>query len=84
MPPSFFAPPIFFPVCSPLQGCGQLWVKEAGAPGGGAIRPVKHIGMIAGGAGITPMLQIARNILNDTGDETKVSLIFSNQARFNL
>ncbi|KAK5079263.1 NADH-cytochrome b5 reductase [Lithohypha guttulata] len=41
---------------------------------------VKHIGMIAGGTGITPMLQIVRAIQRgrSTGDKTKVNLIFAN------
>lgn len=40
----------------------------------------KHIGMIAGGTGITPMLQIIRAIQRgrSSGDRTKVSLIFAN------
>ncbi|KAI7897151.1 uncharacterized protein EV154DRAFT_410626 [Mucor mucedo] len=39
---------------------------------------VKSIGMIAGGTGITPMLQIIRRICNDPLDKTKVSLLFAN------
>ncbi|KAJ9653162.1 NADH-cytochrome b5 reductase [Neophaeococcomyces mojaviensis] len=40
----------------------------------------KHIGMIAGGTGITPMLQIIRAIERgrSAGDKTKVDLIFAN------
>ena len=44
---------------------------------------VKHFGMIAGGTGITPMLQIIRAIIrgrprNGGKDTTKVDLIFAN------
>ncbi|EIE88892.1 hypothetical protein RO3G_13603 [Rhizopus delemar RA 99-880] len=39
---------------------------------------VKAIGMIAGGTGITPMLQIIRTICNDPLDKTKINLIFAN------
>lgn len=39
---------------------------------------VKAIGMIAGGTGITPMLQIIRRVCNDPNDKTKISLIFAN------
>ncbi|KAL5729525.1 cytochrome-b5 reductase [Ranunculus cassubicifolius] len=38
----------------------------------------KHIGMIAGGSGITPMLQIIEAILRNPDDNTKVSLIYGN------
>lgn len=35
--------------------------------------------MIAGGTGITPMLQLARQITKDPEDHTKISLLFANQ-----
>lgn len=38
----------------------------------------KHIGMIAGGTGITPMLQVIEAILKNPDDNTKVSLIYAN------
>ncbi|KAJ0491481.1 putative cytochrome-b5 reductase [Helianthus annuus] len=38
----------------------------------------KHIGMIAGGSGITPMLQVIEAILKNPDDNTKVSLIYAN------
>jgi len=38
----------------------------------------KKIGMLAGGTGITPMLQVIRAILKDKHDTTEVSLIFAN------
>jgi len=40
---------------------------------------IKKVGMIAGGTGITPMLQLIRQILKDSEDKTKLSLIFANQ-----
>jgi cytochrome-b5 reductase len=36
------------------------------------------IGMIAGGTGITPMLQIIRAVLKNPDDQTKLSLIYAN------
>jgi len=42
-------------------------------------RKVKFVGMIAGGTGITPMLQLIKATLRDPKDETKLSLIFANQ-----
>jgi cytochrome-b5 reductase len=38
----------------------------------------KSIGMIAGGSGLTPMLQVAQELLNIVEDETKLSLLFCN------
>lgn len=37
-----------------------------------------HIGLIAGGTGITPVLQVARTMLEDPEDSTKISLIVAN------
>ena len=37
-----------------------------------------HIGMIAGGTGITPMLQIIKAVLKNKKDKTKLDLIFAN------
>ena len=39
---------------------------------------VRAFGMIAGGTGITPMLQIVRAILKNPSDRTHISLIFAN------
>ncbi|OMH85321.1 NADH-cytochrome b5 reductase-like protein [Zancudomyces culisetae] len=38
----------------------------------------KEIGMIAGGTGITPMLQVIHKVLKNPSDSTKVSLLFAN------
>ncbi|EIE21212.1 cytochrome-b5 reductase like protein [Coccomyxa subellipsoidea C-169] len=38
----------------------------------------KKIGMIAGGTGITPMLQVASEVLRNPDDKTEVSLVFGN------
>lgn len=35
--------------------------------------------MLAGGTGITPMLQLIRAMIKDPADETQVSLLFANQ-----
>ncbi|XP_053576244.1 NADH-cytochrome b5 reductase 2 [Bombina bombina] len=43
------------------------------------IKSTKHIGMLSGGTGITPMLQLIRHITQDPNDNTKCSLIFANQ-----
>jgi len=38
----------------------------------------ERIGMVAGGTGITPMLQVIRKVLSDPTDKTQISLIFAN------
>ncbi|XP_013888852.1 NADH-cytochrome b5 reductase 2 [Austrofundulus limnaeus] len=43
------------------------------------IQQFKHVGMIAGGTGITPMLQLIHSITSDPADNTRCSLIFANQ-----
>lgn len=40
---------------------------------------VRRVGMIAGGTGITPMLQVIRAVLRDPKDTTEMFLIFANQ-----
>ncbi|PBP17188.1 nitrate reductase [Diplocarpon rosae] len=57
-------------------------IKVRGPKGAMVYTPnmVRHFGMIAGGTGITPMLQIIRAVIRGraTGDITKIDLIFAN------
>ena len=39
---------------------------------------LEHIGMIAGGTGITPMYQVLRTIFKNPEDKTKVTLLYGN------
>ncbi|CAO1635608.1 unnamed protein product [Parajaminaea phylloscopi] len=39
----------------------------------------QHIGMIAGGSGITPMWQVIQDIANNKADKTNVTLIYTNK-----
>ncbi|XP_003993020.1 NADH-cytochrome b5 reductase 2 [Felis catus] len=65
---------------------GRLFYHE---PGTFSIKPYKtsdpeekvvsHLGMIAGGTGITPMLQLIRHITKNPDDRTRMSLLFANQ-----
>lgn len=41
---------------------------------------VKKINMIAGGSGITPMLQLVTEVLKRTGDDTQLALLYANQS----
>ena len=38
----------------------------------------RRVGLIAGGSGITPMLQIARDVAKNARDKTELTLIFAN------
>ena len=57
-------------------------IKVKGPKGAFVYTPnmVRHFGMIAGGTGITPMLQVVRAIIRGrkAGDKTEVDLIFAN------
>jgi len=44
------------------------------------IRQFNEIGLIAGGTGITPMLQLIKGILKHPEDPTKVSLLYANKS----
>ena len=62
------------------RGRGVFAIKKLKSQGGGfEIRRAKRVGMIAGGSGITPMMQVSNEILRDKSDGTKVSLLFANQ-----
>lgn len=58
-------------------GRGMFNIKK----GGECCSPpqVKKLGFIAGGTGITPILQVMRAILRDPHDTTEMYLIFANQ-----
>ncbi|PLN79597.1 putative cytochrome B5 [Aspergillus taichungensis] len=43
-----------------------------------------HIGMIAGGTGITPMYQLIRAICEDPADTTQVSLLYANNTEADI
>jgi len=47
-----------------------------------AVKPnmKKNVGMIAGGTGLTPMIQVAREILKNPEDTTNVTFVFANIA----
>jgi cytochrome-b5 reductase len=57
-------------------------IKVRGPKGAMVYTPnmVRHFGMIAGGTGITPMLQIIRAVIRGraAGDKTEIDLIFAN------
>uniref|UniRef100_A0A7S1PRL3 NADH-cytochrome b5 reductase n=1 Tax=Neobodo designis TaxID=312471 RepID=A0A7S1PRL3_NEODS len=52
------------------------FVKFEYAPG-----KFDHIGMVAGGTGITPMYQVIRAVLGNEKDKTKIDLVYANNSR---
>ena len=60
-------------------GSGKLEIEEYGEPQP-EVRRARRIGMIAGGTGITPMLQIIRAAFADPDDTTEIALIFANKS----
>jgi len=61
------------------KGCGEFHIKkELTSPTYEIKHTYKHLGMIAGGTGITPMLQLARSVFKNPKDTSDISLLFSN------
>lgn len=60
------------------DGCGQFKIR-ADKKSEAKTVTAKRVGMIAGGTGITPMLQLARHVLKDENDKTELALLFANQ-----
>ncbi|OCH89836.1 nitrate reductase [Obba rivulosa] len=60
------------------KGCGTAFWK-------GLSRRVREVGMVCGGSGITPILQVLRSILHDTHDaETRTWLIYANKTEADI
>lgn len=60
------------------EGSGNFTVKPLGKKM--ERRYARQIGMMAGGTGVTPMLQVLHHIFRDKNDtETKVKMIYANQ-----
>ncbi len=61
------------------QGRGRFSLHR-GATQPEQVLRTRKLGLVAGGTGITPMLQIIRAILKDPKDRTEVWLLFANQS----
>lgn len=55
------------------------WKKMAYTP-----NKFSKIGMIAGGTGLTPMLQVVQEIVQNPEDNTKVTLLFANKTETDI
>lgn len=60
------------------KGNGEFAIRSDKKTPPNTIR-VKHINMVAGGSGITPMLQIIKAVLKEKNPSLKLSLIYANQ-----
>lgn len=58
------------------KGVFAIQADKKAAP---TMKKAKHVGMIAGGTGITPMLQIITAVMKDPEDLTVCHLLFANQ-----
>lgn len=45
---------------------------------------LRHVGMIAGGSGITPMFQIIQAVANDSNEKLKITLVFANKSEMDI
>ncbi|KAG1666334.1 NADH-cytochrome b5 reductase 3 [Nymphon striatum] len=61
------------------KGLGEFTVKE-NKQTPWEVKKATKIGLIAGGTGITPMLQLIRQIFKDPNDTTEVWLLYANQS----
>jgi cytochrome-b5 reductase len=59
-----------------FSGIFELKLDHKSPP---VVKRIKHIGMIAGGTGITPMFQLIKDICYHKEDKTKLSLVFCNK-----
>lgn len=59
-------------------GDGKLSIKKLRKDPAEIVK-VKNINLIAGGSGITPMLQLITEVFKHTGDKTNLALLYANQ-----
>ncbi|CAJ0573247.1 unnamed protein product, partial [Mesorhabditis spiculigera] len=45
-----------------------------------SLKGIKKLGLVAGGSGITPMLQTLHHVANDLDDPTEIGLVFANSS----
>ena len=60
------------------EGRGNIRWKDVPRAG------VRNIGLICGGSGITPILQVLRGVLDDEGDETRLWLLVANKTETDI
>lgn len=61
---------------------GEIEIKDGTKPA--VVRKCNSIGMVAGGTGITPMLQVIKAVLKQPSDSTKMWLLFANQTEADI
>lgn len=65
------------------KGAGRFAIRE-NARSQFATKTFRQVGMIAGGTGITPMLQIIRQVFKDDNDGTLLWLLYANQTESDI
>ena len=63
------------------RGKGQYKIKQGAT---WVNRDIKKVGLIAGGTGITPVLQLVRSVLKDPSDRTEMWLLFANHTEADI
>ncbi|KAG6586788.1 NADH-cytochrome b5 reductase [Phytophthora cinnamomi] len=66
------------------MGKGEIHIKHRVRDAAPEVRKASKVGMIAGGTGITPMLQVVRRALQDPEDKTEFYLLFANQTEADI
>ena len=67
---------MFNSVCLHIAGVFKIRADKKSEP---QAVSAQRVGLIAGGTGITPMLQLIRHVLKDKDDKTELMLLFANQ-----
>ncbi|GAA5967839.1 hypothetical protein JCM11641_005782 [Rhodosporidiobolus odoratus] len=61
------------------------WLRAGACRWKGVEKKVKHIGMVCGGSGITPILQVLRGVLHDAADsDTKLYVLNANKTEADI
>lgn len=61
------------------RGCGECAVRESRDSEPDVVT-VHRIGLIAGGTGITPILQVVRHVIKQADDSTELWVVFANRS----
>ena len=63
------------------DGRGQFRIRRHGQD---EVLQLRHVGMVAGGSGITPMFQILQQVAADPEDDLQITLLFANKTEADI